>query len=112
MTTISLVLNSLDKGAQTRNLSEASPFFCHFSHSFKACFQLPEAMASWIGRTRRSVTAVSAIVKECSASADVNEIKAPVVGTLYAFAQHDRRVASKHKHVSLLRPNKSDDPVL
>lgn len=46
VTTISLVLNSLDKGAQTRNLSEASPFFCHFSHSFKACFQLPEVMAS------------------------------------------------------------------
>lgn len=33
---------------------------------------------------------MSAIVKECLASTDANEIRAPVVGTLYVFAQHDR----------------------
>ena len=41
--------------ARTKNLSDASPFFCHFSHSFNACFQLLARIASWIGRIRRSV---------------------------------------------------------
>lgn len=48
--------------AVTRNLSDFSPFFCHFSHSLRACLQLFEEMASWIGRRRRSVTVPSAMM--------------------------------------------------
>ena len=51
-----LVTNLTAEWLPTRNLSERSPFLDHLSQSCSACFQLPPAMASCMGRILRSLT--------------------------------------------------------